>query len=161
MLTADLRAKVTALREDFDRAFCLPLPERDAAPRPILRIVAGGHDLALDLADVSGMHVDPRLARVPAAPSHLLGLATVRGRTWPVHDLAMLLGYGSGSRPRVLCLMRGEPQAAFACQEFRGLIQVRSDAIVDAPPSLGSRKAVKIGDDLIRMLAPSNLLPSS
>jgi chemotaxis signal transduction protein len=152
---------VTALQEDFDRAFSLPLPERDAAPRPILRMVAAGHELAVELSDVSGMHLDPHLARVPAAPSHLLGLATVRGRTWPVHDLALLLGYGRGSRPRVLCLMRGEPQAAFACEAFRGLIHVRSDAVVDAPPSVGSRKAVKIGDDFIRMLDPSNLVPKN
>lgn len=161
LVTADLQAMVTVLREEFDRTFCLPLPERDAAPRPILRVVAGGHELALELDDISGMDLDPRLARVPAAPAHLLGLTTVRGRVWPVHDLAMLLGYGPGSRPRVLCLMRGEPQAAFACEAFRGLIHVRSDAIVEAPPSHGSRKAVMIGDDFVRMIDPSSLLHSS
>jgi chemotaxis signal transduction protein len=161
MLTADVRALVTALQEDFDRAFSLPLPERDGAPRPILRVVAGGHEMALALDDISGMHLDPRLARVPAAPNHLLGLATVRGRAWPVHDLAVLLGYGPASRPRVLCLMRGEPQAAFACETFRGLVHVRPEAVVDAPPSVGSRKAVKIGDDFIRLLDPSSLLQSS
>lgn len=154
---ADIQAMVTALQEDFDRGFSLPLAEREAAPRSILRVVAAGRELAIQLEDISGMQLDPHLARVPAAPSHLLGLTGARGRTWPVYDLGVLLGHARGHRPRVLCLMR-EPSVALACEAFRGLLHVRPSAIVDAPPTLGSSKAVQIGEDFIRLLDPSGLV---
>ena len=157
----DLRAVVTSLRDDFDRSFSLPLPPREQAPHQLLRIVAAGSEWAVPLGDISGVHLDPHLARVPVAPGHLLGLTTVRGSTWPVHDLSVLLGQSRQPRPRVLCLLRGEPRAAVACEIFRGLLHVPPSAIVDAPPSLGSSKAVQIGDDFIRLLDLSSLVPKS
>lgn len=157
----DLFARATALRDAFDRTFTLPAPERQDAPVQVLRLQAAGKEWALRLDDIVGMHLDPHLARVPAAPRALLGLTTVRGRTWPVYDLSVLLGQGRQERPRVLCLLRGEPSAALACEVFRGLVHVRAQAIVEAPQLRGSRKAVQVDQDFLRLLELAELIPKN
>ena len=107
--TTGARSRVEELREAFDGAFAEPPPGESTRTEEFLEVEVGGDAYALPLAELSGVHLQPRVTALPGAPARVLGLAAVRGEVVPVLDLGALLGYGRGAaQPAALAICRGE-----------------------------------------------------
>jgi chemotaxis signal transduction protein len=117
------------LRRAFDQAFAAPPSVMDGGDQePFLMLGAGGDPFAVRVVEVAGFEKARRLLALPGAPSHLLGLAGLRGRLLPVFSLALLLGYPrEADEPWLLVVGREEPMGlAFA--RFDGLALLPREA---------------------------------
>ncbi len=111
------------------------------------------------------------LAPLPGAPSHVLGVAAVRGRLAGIVDLASLLSGAAPAEahppPRLVILEWDRGYLALACEELRGLKRMRADEL--APPPIAVAKEVldclvgvdPEGDALLAVPSLFRLLSSS
>jgi purine-binding chemotaxis protein CheW len=100
---AGLAAK---LRDEFDRAFGLPVDTRRVRNLQLLAVRIGGSHYALAVPEITGLQVDRTIVPFPAVLPELLGVAGIRGELVPVYNLAELLGYtrtAGNMRWMVLC----------------------------------------------------------
>jgi purine-binding chemotaxis protein CheW len=109
------------LRDEFDRAFALPVNPPRAQSSHLLAIRAGGDPYALSVAEITGLQADRTIVPVPAVIPELLGMAGIRGDLVPVYGLAALLGYDrerASRTPRWLALCGSDPILGLAFDEF-------------------------------------------
>lgn len=87
----------------------------------------GDSELCLDLSELSGVALMPRLLSLPGSRRDLLGVVAVRGRILPVFDLAALLGLtgAAGLAPSMRWMALVDDQLGFAFE--------RLQAHIDAP----------------------------
>jgi purine-binding chemotaxis protein CheW len=115
--------RLDELRDSFDSSFTRPPPPRQEPGEALLRLRVGGAPLAVRLGHLSGLHLMPRLVRLPGGPASLLGLAGLRGQLIAVHDLTALLGLQSGEPPRWLLLAGGSRRVGLAAAGFEGQLR--------------------------------------
>ena len=121
--------RLDELRDGFDSSFTRPPPPRQDPGEALLRLRVGGAPLAVRLGHLSGLHLMPRLVRLPGAPASLLGLAGLRGQLIAVHDLTALLGLQSGEPPRWLLLAGGSRRVGLAAAGFEGQLRATSEQL--------------------------------
>lgn len=114
-------SRADELRAAFDRGFAeAPAGDKRAALE-LLRIELAGEPHAIALADISSIHVDPKITAVPATAPELIGVIAVRGAIVPVYDLRALLGLATTRAARWIVIAHG---AAFAFDAFLGHLAV-------------------------------------
>src|SRR6185369_17199599 len=102
------REDLERLKSSFDGAFQeVTLPSGGDLPH-FLIVHAARAIFALDLADLAGVILAPRIIPVPPQKPGLLGLAAVKGRLVSVYSLAYLVGAGDtdGEPHRWIALCR-------------------------------------------------------
>jgi chemotaxis signal transduction protein len=134
--TEALRARLTDLRESFDRAFSEPHADGVEVTLDLLRIRVGGDPYAVRLSQLAALEADRTITQLPSDHAELLGIAGMRGGVVAVFDLAELIGVQRAEATRWLILAKGAP-IAFAFSAFDGQLGVRPDAIASADQSLG------------------------
>ena len=95
----------------------------DARSRLLFFVLAGEH-LAVDLRWLRGVVAIDACTYVPSAPSHLLGLANLRGTALPVLDAGPALGLparAAEGRTLVLVVAAGEARVGLAIDAVLGL----------------------------------------
>jgi purine-binding chemotaxis protein CheW len=112
--------RLDELRDSFDASFSRPPPPQQEPGEALLRLRVGGAPLAVRLGHLSGLHLMPRLVRLPDSPAALLGVVGLRGQLIAVHDLAALLGLPQGETPRWLLLAGGTRRVGLAASGFEG-----------------------------------------
>ena len=121
--------RLDELRDGFDSSFTRPPPPRQEPGDALLRLRVGGAPLAVRLGHLSGLHLMPRLVRLPGAPASVLGLAGLRGQLIAVHDLSALLGLQSGEPARWLLLAGGARRVGLAAAGFEGQLRATSEQL--------------------------------
>jgi chemotaxis signal transduction protein len=129
--------RLDELRDGFDASFTRPPPPRQDPGEALLRLRVGGAPLAVRLGHLSGLHLMPRLVRLPGAPASVLGLAGLRGQLIAVHDLTALLGLQSGEPPRWLLLAGGSRRVGLAAAGFEGQMRATSEQMRSGGGSSG------------------------
>lgn len=97
--------------------------DADRASR-LLYFVLAGERLAVDIRRLRGVVVIEDYTLVPSGPSHLLGLANLRGSALPILDAGPVLGLAarsSGGRTIVLVVAAGDAQVGLAIDAVLGL----------------------------------------
>jgi len=118
------------LREGFDTSFSLPPPPPPELGEALLRLRVGGSSLAVRLRHLSGLHLLPRVVRLPGAPASVLGVAGLRGQLIAVHDLAALLGLAASEEPpRWLLLASGARRVGLAVAGFEGHLRTHRELL--------------------------------
>ncbi|HYO51535.1 chemotaxis protein CheW [Archangium sp.] len=143
--------RLDELRDGFDSSFSRPPPARQEPGEALLRLRVGGAPLAVRLGHLSGLHLMPRLVRLPGGPASLLGLAGLRGQLIAVHDLTALLGLQSGEPPRWLLLAGGTRRVGLAAAGFEGQLRATREQMMSG----GGSSAVH------PLLSTSVLLPDA
>jgi purine-binding chemotaxis protein CheW len=123
-MTADFVRLVRAMREEFDRSFVEPLVLSRPAEDDLLALQISGHDYAVRLSEIAGLHENRSMVSVPSPVPELLGLSAFRGVLVPVYDLALLLGFGAATRPRYLLLTREPHSVALAFDTLTAHLRV-------------------------------------
>ncbi|MGZ3461472.1 MAG: chemotaxis protein CheW [Archangium sp.] len=121
--------RLDELRESFDSSFSRPPPPQQEPGEALLRLRVGGAPLAVRLGHLSGLHLMPRLVRLPGGPASLLGLAGLRGQLIAVHDVAALLGLQAGEPPRWLLLAGGSRRVGLAAAGFEGQLRATREQL--------------------------------
>jgi purine-binding chemotaxis protein CheW len=123
-------ARLSALREDFDRSFAEPARRHDTEHAELLAIRAGDRPYAVRLSQTSGLFPERPVTALPGPVGALLGVAGFGGAIVPVYDLAALLGHPVPERPAWLVLATGSPPLALAFHRLDGHVRVPAGAIV-------------------------------
>ncbi|ATB27546.1 chemotaxis protein CheW [Melittangium boletus] len=121
--------RLDELRDSFDSSFSRPPPVQKDPGEALLRLRVGSSPLVVRLADLSGLHLMPRVVRLPGAPASLLGLAGLRGQLFAVHDLAASLGLRSEESPGWLLLAGGAKRVGLAAAGFEGQLRATSEQL--------------------------------
>ena len=121
--------RLDELRESFDASFSRPPPVQKDPGEALLRLRVGGAPLLVRLGDLSGLHLLPRLVRLPGAPATLLGLTGLRGQLFAVHDLAGVLGLRTDEAPGWLLLAGGARRVGLAATGFEGQVRATSEQL--------------------------------
>jgi purine-binding chemotaxis protein CheW len=111
-------AKLRQLRSEFDQGFALQAEPAVGEQENYLAVRVAGHPYALSLSEIAGLFADRSLTYLPSSVPELLGIASFRGQTAPVYDLAALLGYASSPPYRWLLLLKAESPLALAFEFF-------------------------------------------
>lgn len=120
---ARVAPRLDELRRSFDSSFSQPPPLQKDPGEALLRLTVGGSSLAVRLQQLAGLHLMPRLVRLPGAPASVLGLVGIRGQLIAVHDLATLLGLPPSDAPRWLLLAGGSRRVGLAAGGFEGQLR--------------------------------------
>lgn len=135
-MTAPGRSASTSaeeLRSSFDHGFAAPPPEVQPPQLDLLAIRCADHGFALPLSEVRAVYTQRKIVPVPSPTPELLGVVGVRGLVAPVYDLRLLLGYGGGSAPRWLALLRAPEPFAIAFEVFEQHLRVPVTDVIFAP----------------------------
>ena len=116
------------MRREFDRSFALPPPVAETDTGQLLAIRIGAQPFALRLSEITGVHADKKLTRVPGSTPTMLGIVGFRGAITPVYDFAALMGHRRTDAPRWLVVAKAA-QVALAFDGFEGQLRVAPDAI--------------------------------
>jgi chemotaxis signal transduction protein len=167
--------RLAELREGFDTSFSLPPPPPPELGEALLRLRVAGASMAVRLRQLSGLHLLPRVVRLPGAPSSVLGLAGLRGQLVAVHDLAALLGLAAAEEPpRWLLLAGGTRRVGLAVAGFEGHLRTARERLTEgggfsaAHPLLSASVLMSDGpplpvldvDTLVKELLESASVPS-
>ncbi len=120
---ARVAPRLDELRDSFDSSFSRPPPPQTDPGEALLRLRVGGISLAVRLNHLSGLHLMPRLVRMPGSPASLLGLVGLRGQLIAVHDVASLLGLPTVDNPGWLLLVGGTRRVGLAASGFEGQLR--------------------------------------
>lgn len=154
------------MRRSFDESFALPTSTRVDSVEDLLAVRVSGDAYALRLSEIAGLHVDLRIAPLPGAAAHLLGIAAIRGVMAPVYDLAGLLGYPPAVSSRWVALVRTPHLVGLALEYFEAHLRIRQESVSAKAPedrsraSRYSRDAVKSDGGLRPILQVSTLIQS-
>lgn len=142
-----------------------------AETRTLVSFEADGEEYAVPVSAVREIvRREARIARMPHADGHNLGVITLRGRLLPLVELRTLLGLGSPSGQRdaasgrIVVLSFGGLEVGLVVDRAREVLRVRSDHI-DPVPTLFRQDSGEIeaicrldqGRRLISILAPDRL----
>ena len=136
------RNRAQELKIVFDREFAAPLRVRDATERDFIAITIGSGAFALRLGEITGLHVDKKITRLPGHAPALLGVAGFRGAILPVYDLGSLLESPARDASRWLAVV-ANLDVAIAFESFDGHLRVSSDAVSPNETLEGARKHVR------------------
>lgn len=138
--TLAIGSRAAELRQAFDRSFASPPPQAAQETEDLLAISVAGDSYAIRLAEIVGIVAGRTVIAVPAATSHLLGLAGIRGEIVPVFGLASILGYRLASdAPRWVILCAGEETIALAFADLEGYLRLPKSSL-HADENLGSTR---------------------
>lgn len=126
---ARVAPRLDELRDSFDSSFSRPPPPQQDPGEALLRLRVGGISLAVRLSQLAGLHLMPRLVRLPDAPASLLGLVGLRGQLIAVHDVASLLGLQTGEPPGWLLLAGGARRVGLAATGFEGQLRATREQL--------------------------------
>jgi chemotaxis signal transduction protein len=101
--------------------------ERQIDTVPMVLFRAGGRWYGVVAEHVREVVSKDRIARVPAMPAHILGVALVHGRLIPVVDIAAMLGAADSAAPdnaRLLVLEGGDAEVSVVADEACGVINL-------------------------------------
>ena len=115
--------RLEELRDSFDSSFSRPPPPQQEPGEALLRLRVGGISLAVRFNHLAGLHLMPKLVRLPGGPASLLGLVGLRGQLIAVHDVAALLGLSTGETPGWLLLVGGSRRVGLAASGFEGQLR--------------------------------------
>jgi purine-binding chemotaxis protein CheW len=127
--------RLDELRDSFDSSFSRPPPPQKDPGEALLRLRVGGAPMAVRLGQLSGLHLMPRLVRLPNSPASLLGVAGLRGQLIAVHDLAALLGLQTGEPARWLLLAGGARRVGLAASGFEGQLRATQEQMTTGASS--------------------------
>ena len=116
------------MRQEFDRSFTLPHISTRTLAEQLLAISIGALPFAIRLSEISGLHADKNITRVPGTDKAMIGIAGFRGAIAPIYDLASLMGEERNKAPRWLIVAARAP-IGFAFDGFDGQLRVPPDAI--------------------------------
>jgi chemotaxis signal transduction protein len=127
---AGLAAK---MRDEFDRAFSLPVDTRRVRNLQFLAVRIGGSPYALAVPEITGLQVDRTIVSFPAVLPELLGVAGIRGELVPVYSLAELLGYERmAGKMRWMALCGPGKMVGLAFDEFERHLDLSPQQIATA-----------------------------
>jgi purine-binding chemotaxis protein CheW len=111
----------------------------------LLLLRLGKRRFAIDVRGIEQVALHGQVTRVPRAPSHILGVITLRGRLVTVVSLEQMMG-GAGmlpatdatTLPRLLVVREGAYQMGIVVEEIHGIVEAsvaaeRQERPVDAP----------------------------
>lgn len=124
-----------------ERARKLASPPPAGQPAPTLQVVVfvvGVERYGLETSCVQEIHPLRDYSPLPAAPSHLPGIACVRGRIVPVLDLRRLfrLPEAAGGEGRFLVLMGEGPEFGVAADAIEGIVSLDEMGLEGEMPAL-------------------------
>jgi chemotaxis signal transduction protein len=126
---AKLNERAADLRLAFDQTFGKTPAGPPLPSEAFLAIGVGGDSYALRLTGIYGLFVDKQVVPLPSQAPDLLGIASFRGVLVPVYDLRVLLGYPTGSAPRLLVLVSPETPIGLAFDHLDGYLDLPHEAI--------------------------------
>jgi purine-binding chemotaxis protein CheW len=116
-------------------------PRGDAAVVPLLLFRLGRRWFAMDARAIEEVALRGQVTRVPMAPSHILGVTSLRGRLVTVVSLEQMLGAegvlpvdSSATLPRLVVVREGHYEVAVVAHGIAGLIE-RAGSGAPARPS--------------------------
>lgn len=118
------------LRREFDRTFEQPPPGARSSLVDLLIVRVAEHAYALDLAELSALHADRKIAPAPSKHPALLGLVGLRGVVVPAYDLGRILGYRRAFVPRFLVRLRAAA-LALGFDVLERQLRVETSALVN------------------------------
>jgi chemotaxis signal transduction protein len=100
----------------------------DAASTTLMLLHVGRRWFGLDVRAIEEVALKGEVTRVPTAPSHILGVTTLRGRLVTVVGLEQMMGCtrmlsreGSATLPRLVVVRDGEYEMAVVAEGIRGM----------------------------------------
>jgi purine-binding chemotaxis protein CheW len=103
----------------------------------LLLLRLGKRWFAVDVRAIEQVALHGQVTRVPRAPSHILGVVTVRGRLITVvgleqmlDDVGMLPAADPATLPRLLVVREGAFEMALVVEEIHGMIE-KASAVVE------------------------------
>lgn len=99
---------------------------------------------ALPITAISNVYQGIPVIPVPCVPSHIAGVANVRGHILPVLDLAVLLGVPGEPAEEAANLIvanKGQMQVAFAVERIGEVVALPMDKLNPVPATIGLERA--------------------
>jgi chemotaxis signal transduction protein len=118
------QATAAALRRLFDEGFAAPAASMTERVTHLLAVRVGSDPYALQLSQISSLHVDLKIVPIPSSTTQLLGIVGIRGELAPVYDLAAFLRYAPATNPRWIVFVRAPTLVGFAFEAFESHMQV-------------------------------------
>jgi purine-binding chemotaxis protein CheW len=116
------------------------------AATTLLLLRLGKRWFAIDVRGIEQVALHGQVTRVPRAPSHILGVITLRGRLITVVSLEQMMGGAgmlpatdSATLPRLLVVREGAYEMGIVVEEIHGIVEEsvvaaeRQERPVDAP----------------------------
>jgi chemotaxis signal transduction protein len=105
-------------------------PSGDVRGTPVMLLRLGRHWFAIDVLAIVKVVLKGAVTRVPSAPSHILGIASLGGRLVTVLSLGQMIG-GAGllshehatTLPRLVVLRHGEYEMAVVAEGIYGMTE--------------------------------------
>ncbi len=120
--------RALALRQEFDRAFAVPMGEQRKSPHNYLACKVGAESLAIPLPELSGLQRRGKVVPLRGSVSGLLGVAGIRSRLIPVYQLGALLGLRGSGRVEPWWAVCGTTEpVGLAFDEFEGYLQASAE----------------------------------
>lgn len=152
----------TPTREEMDRVFRkraeelarpLSLPA-ESRTENILVFRAGGVRFGMPLTHIAEVVSNPKIAKVPGAPSEIAGLIQVRGDVRPVWNLPALLGLNTqdaapSQTGQILLLRHAAQEIGILADSIENTAQYDSEKIRQSP---GNLPGTRITDDFVTVL---------
>jgi chemotaxis signal transduction protein len=134
-----LEQRLRLFRQSFDAAFgAAPIATAETFD-DLLAVRVAGEPYALRLGEVTGLVASRKIVPLPSKRPELLGVAGNRGRLVAVYSLAVLLGYGTDSKPPSWLVLAGSEPVGLGFGEFEGFLRVRSGDIHTRQSGDGAR----------------------
>ena len=144
MTDVEVAAMVTAieLRRTFDQSFEREPHCVDGSSVDFLAIRVAGVPYALQLSQLSGLHVDRRIMSLASPIPELLGMAGFRGNIVPVYSLPLLLGYSGVESPRWLALFGRDETIGLAFDSFDGHLRIPEEHVAGGQAVGGTSRQI-------------------
>jgi len=162
---AAAEAPSTAPRETISEEATIEAGLREAREIKLVGFRVAGQELAVPIAQVQEVIRAVPVTRLPAAPSHILGILNLRGRVAPMVNMADLMDFsGPRGENRFIIVCRGRGmlvglmvEAIAAMHQARGQdIEWGVEARVGVTSGLISG-LLKTGDTLVKILSVDSL----
>ncbi len=103
----------------------------------VLNVVAGGREFALEIGVVQGIERPRRWARLPLAPTYVLGVCEIGGTVVAVVDLAARLGLRAGpeNHTGAVVLVDSAEAVGLSVESIEGVGEIDLEAGVDLGPT--------------------------
>jgi chemotaxis signal transduction protein len=112
------------------RAPTIPADSRGSIPSTGLMLLRlGTRWFAIEVSAIEEVALKGEVTRVPTAPSHILGVTSLRGRLLTVVSLAQMLGgegtlarEGAATLPRLVVVRSGDLEMAMVAETIGGMV---------------------------------------
>src|ERR1017187_8876336 len=103
---------------------------REAASTTLMLLRLGTRWFCVDVRAIEEVSLKGEVTRVPTAPSHILGVTSLRGRLLTVVGLAQMLGgevtlsrEGASTLPRLVVVRSGDLEVAIVAETIGGMVE--------------------------------------